>query len=327
MEFGLPGWGGHAVVAALVVATNLAPMAGLDGLADYTGAAACALATGSDMQDSACRAGAQATDRAAADTATDSAATTGHDRASGDTAAAPTGVVADRRPADCPSTSPAPDGQGADHDAAALRTPRRTRGHHHDGRRGAGRGRRVGPPASRHRGRRRRRRRRQPCSAASAGGARTGRRRAGQRGRRRGHPRPCAAGRRGAGPRARGPDRPRRLVPDAAHRQAGRPRHRREPRPREVHQRLLHAQRRARRRRVLRPRRRRHHQEQPLPALGAAGDERQRQGRLVQHQRHAHPRCVRGDHPGPLGQARGRRRADPRRQGRRPADPPRGPAS
>ena len=82
----------------------------------------------------------------------------------------------------------------------------------------------------------------------------------------------------------------------------------------EVHQRVLHAQRHRRRRRVLRPRRRRHHQEQPLPALGAAGDERQREGRLVQHQRHAHPRRVRGDHPGPLGQARGRRRADPRRQ-------------
>ena len=73
------------------------------------------------MQDSACRAGAPATDRAAADTATDSAATTGDDRASGDTATAPTGVVADRRPADCPSTSPAPDGQGAD-DAGAATT-------------------------------------------------------------------------------------------------------------------------------------------------------------------------------------------------------------
>ena len=80
-DSGFPGWGGHAVVAALVVATNLAPTAGLDGLADYTGAAACALATGSDMQDSACRAGTQATDRAAADTATESAATTGHDPA------------------------------------------------------------------------------------------------------------------------------------------------------------------------------------------------------------------------------------------------------
>jgi hypothetical protein len=78
------------------------------------GAAACALATGSDMQDSACRAGTQATDRAAAVTATESAATTGHDPASGDTATAPPGVVADRRPADCPSTSRAPDGQGAD---------------------------------------------------------------------------------------------------------------------------------------------------------------------------------------------------------------------
>ena len=45
MGFGLPGLGGgHVVVAALVVATNLAPMAGLDGLAAYTGAAACALA-------------------------------------------------------------------------------------------------------------------------------------------------------------------------------------------------------------------------------------------------------------------------------------------
>ena len=121
MEFGLPGWGGHAVVAALVVATNLVPTAGLDGLADYTGAAACALATGSDMQDSACRAGTQATDRAGADTATESAATTGHDPASGDTATAPPGVVADRRPADCPSTSRAPDGQGAD-DAGVATT-------------------------------------------------------------------------------------------------------------------------------------------------------------------------------------------------------------
>jgi hypothetical protein len=97
------------------------PTAGLDGLADYTGAAACALATGSDMQDSACRAGTQATDRAAAATATESAATTGHDPASGDTATAPTGVVADRRPADCPSTSRAADGQGAD-DAGVATT-------------------------------------------------------------------------------------------------------------------------------------------------------------------------------------------------------------
>ena len=191
MGFGLPGLGGQAVVAALVVATNLAPTAGLDGLADYTGAAACALATGSDMQDSACRAGTQATDRAAAATATESAATTGHDPASGDTATAPTGVVADRRPADCPSTSRAPDGQGADDAGAASSadTVEDARHHHHDGRRGAGRGRRVGPPASRHRRRRRGRRRRRPCSAASAGGARTGRRRAGQLGRRRGHPR------------------------------------------------------------------------------------------------------------------------------------------
>ena len=113
MGFGLSGLGGHAVVAALVVATNLAPTAGLDGLADYTGATACALATGSDMQDSACRAGARATDRAAADTATERAATPGHDRAYTDTATAPTGVVADRHPAGCPSTSRAPDGQGA----------------------------------------------------------------------------------------------------------------------------------------------------------------------------------------------------------------------
>ena len=118
MGFGLPAWGGgHAVVAALVVATNLAPMAGLDGLADYTGAAACALAAGSDRQDSACRAGAPATDPAAVDTATDSAAATGDNRAHRDTAAAPPGVVADRRPADCPRTSPAPDGLGTDHDA------------------------------------------------------------------------------------------------------------------------------------------------------------------------------------------------------------------
>ena len=121
MEFGLSGWGGQAVVAALVVATNLAPTAGVDGLADYTGAAACALATGPDMPDSACRAGAQATDRAAADTATESAATTGHDPASGATATAPTGVVADRRPADCPSTSRAANGQGAD-DAGVATT-------------------------------------------------------------------------------------------------------------------------------------------------------------------------------------------------------------
>src|SRR4051794_10501033 len=121
MGFELLVLGGHAVVAALMVATNLAPTAGLDGLADYTGAAACALATGSDMQDSACRAGTQATDRAAAETATASAATTGHDPASGDTAAAPTGVVADRRPTDCPSTSRAPDGQGAD-DAGVATT-------------------------------------------------------------------------------------------------------------------------------------------------------------------------------------------------------------
>lgn len=192
MEFGLPGWGGHAVVAALVMATNLAPTAGLDGLADYTGAAACALATGSDMQDSACRAGSQASDRAAADTATESAATTGHDPASGDTATAPTGVVADRRPADCPSTSRAPDGQGAD-DAGVATTVDEARDE--DG----GSDRRP----SRHRGRRRRRSRRPPCSAASAGGARTRRRGAGQLGRRRGHPPPCAAGRRGAGPRAR----------------------------------------------------------------------------------------------------------------------------
>ena len=116
MGFELPGLGGHAVVvAALVVATNLAPTAGLDGLADYTGAAACALATDSAMQDSACRTGAPATDPAAADTATDSAATTG-DRADRDTATASPGVVADRRPADCPRTSPAPDSPGADHD-------------------------------------------------------------------------------------------------------------------------------------------------------------------------------------------------------------------
>ena len=116
MGFELPGLGGHAVVAALVVATNLAPTAGLDGLADYTGAAACALATDSAMQDSACRAGAQATDPAGADTATDSAATTGDDRADRDTATASPGVVADQGPADCPSTSPAPDSPGADHD-------------------------------------------------------------------------------------------------------------------------------------------------------------------------------------------------------------------
>jgi hypothetical protein len=61
MGYEVPGLGSHAVVAALVVVTNLAPMAGLDGLADYTGAAACALTTGSTMQDSACRAGAPAT--------------------------------------------------------------------------------------------------------------------------------------------------------------------------------------------------------------------------------------------------------------------------
>ena len=117
MRFGLSGVGGQAVVAALVVATNLAPMAGLDGLAAYTGAAACALATGSDMPDLACRAGAPATDPAAADTATDSAAATGDNRAYRDTAAAPPGVVADRRPADCPRTSPTPDGPGTAHDA------------------------------------------------------------------------------------------------------------------------------------------------------------------------------------------------------------------
>ena len=44
--------------------------------------------------------------------------------------------------------------------------------------------------------------------------------------------------------------------------------------------------------------RRRHHEEQPLPALRAAGDERQREGLVEQHQRHAHPRRVRGDHQG-----------------------------
>jgi hypothetical protein len=117
MRFGLSGVGGQAVVAALVVATNMAPMAGLDGLADYTGAAACALATGSDRPDLACRAGAPATDPAAADTATDRAAATGDNRAYRDTAAAPPGVVADRRPADCPRTSPMPDGPGTAHDA------------------------------------------------------------------------------------------------------------------------------------------------------------------------------------------------------------------
>ena len=192
MGFGLPGLGGQAVVAALVVATNLAPTAGLDGLADYTGAAACALATGSDMQDSACRAATQATDRAAAATATESAATTGHDPASRDTATAPTGVVADRRPADCPSTSRAPDGQGAD-DAGAATTVDEARDE--DGRSD---------------------RRRRDTDADDADGADDGpaprhppvvherdERRAGQLGRRRGHPPAHGAGRRGAGPGAR----------------------------------------------------------------------------------------------------------------------------
>ena len=191
MGFGLSGLGGHAVVAALVVATNLAPTAGLDGLADYTGAAACALATGSDMQDSACRAGTQATDRAAADTATESAATTGDDPASGDTATAPTGVVADRRPADCPSTSRAPDGQGADDTGVATTvdeardedggSDRRRRDTDADDRRA------DDGPAPRH-----------PPAVHERDA-----RRAGQLGRRRGHPPAHGAGRRGAGPGAR----------------------------------------------------------------------------------------------------------------------------
>jgi hypothetical protein len=153
MEFLLSGLGGRAAVAALVVATNLAPTAGLDGLADYTGAAACALATGSDMQDSACRAAALSR-WSTAPAATDSVAATGTIGLTRH-AAAPTGVVADRRRRTARTRRRPTAGHRPRRRRGGSRTPRRTR--RSPQRRSTRRGTRtaVGPSASRHRRRRR----------------------------------------------------------------------------------------------------------------------------------------------------------------------------
>ena len=100
MVFGLADLGSQAVAVALVAVTNLAPVAGLEGLVPYADAAACALAGSADTQESSCRSGARAAEASRVVVAK-SAAETGDD-ADGDderaetTATARPAVVADR---------------------------------------------------------------------------------------------------------------------------------------------------------------------------------------------------------------------------------------
>ena len=281
-----PGLGGHAVVAALVVATNLAPTAGLDGLADYTGAAACAL--GHRLR----HAGLGVPGRPAPVTrpgrrrhrdrrAPPPPETTGPNR---DTATAsrqawsPPGA---RRPARAPRRRPTARAPTTTRPASSGGHRRGRPGHHHhDGRRRAGRGRRgrtagdAAPTPT------------TPATAPDEAGDNPASRHA-----------PVVHERdddeqASAGDDADTPSPPRRAaaaparvpgdlidladwyltLPTGSRR---RPRHRSStPTWRRYSSALLRAQRHPRRRRVHRPRRRRHHQEQPLPAQRAAGDER-----------------------------------------------------
>ena len=125
MVFGLADLGSQAVAVALVAVTNLAPVAGLEGLVPYADAAACALAGSADTQESSCRSGARAAEavrvvvaKSAAETGDDA---DGDDERAETTATARPAVVADGTQ-DCPRTSPTPGGQGRA-DATAGRAP------------------------------------------------------------------------------------------------------------------------------------------------------------------------------------------------------------
>ena len=89
-------------------------------------------------------------------------------------------------------------------------------------------------------------------------------------------------------PPGRPAPRPAQLVPHPAHRQLGQARHRANSPISTATAAVLPGRPAARRRGVHRQRGRRHHEEQHVPALRAARDERRREGLVVQPHRHAH---------------------------------------
>ena len=91
-------------------------------------------------------------------------------------------------------------------------------------------------------------------------------------------------------------DRHQGVVPDPADRQGGQPGHRRGLGARELPLQVLRADPGARRHRLHRQRRRRDDQRQPLPALGAARDERRGEGQLGRAQGHARHGARPGHH-------------------------------
>ena len=97
--------------------------------------------------------------------------------------------------------------------------------------------------------------------------------------------------------------RPAQLVPHPAHRQLGQARHRAPARSRRLQQPVLRGRPPGRRRGVHRQRGRRHHEEQHVPALRAARDERRRDGVVVQPHRHAHPERAAGRHRAARGRS------------------------